>query len=132
MDPAFICSVLIDRKRSLSEKAISLLKRSIELDRNLGEAYSLLASLHADAGRVEEAEILHVKALQVSPRNADFINNYAVFLHSRGTLRVFSPLPRTHTLSLLFHPDSGFNRFLPLFVVRLSPSLVSSSTCLDL
>lgn len=85
--------LLIDRKRGLSEEAISLLKRSIELDRNLGEAYSLLASMHADAGRVKEAEMLHVKALQVAPWNADFINNYAVFLQSKGICTLSSQTP---------------------------------------
>jgi tetratricopeptide (TPR) repeat protein len=106
MDPALISSFpLIDRKRGLSEKAISLLKRSIELDPNLGEAYSLLASLHADADRVQEAAMLHLKALQVSPRNADFINNYAVFLQSRGMC-----VPSiSHFLSSFFLSPSSLN-----------------------
>ena len=83
--------VLIDSKRGSGEKAISLLERSIELDPNLGEAYSLLASVYDGFARTREAQELHVKALQVSPWNADFVNNYAVFLQSNGTCLSLRP-----------------------------------------
>lgn len=110
----FAPALLIDRKRGSSEKAIRLLKQSIELDRNLGEAYSLLASMHADAGREKEAETLHVKALQVSPWNADFINNYAVFLHSKGICRLSS----SYLLSLSL-PTLWFQPFPPTLCLSL-------------
>lgn len=74
----------IYNKRGLTDKAVTLLKRSIELDNNFAEPYSVLASIYAQKGMDQRARILHLKAIDLIPNNADLINNYGAFLQSTG------------------------------------------------
>ena len=74
----------VNSKKGMTDLAISLLKQSIELDALFPEPYSALASLYAENHRIEEAELLHRKALELDPENADFLNNYGAFLQKIG------------------------------------------------
>ena len=78
-----------DSKKGLTWKAISLLKRCIELDAYFAEPYSALASIYAEKGMYEDARVLHLKALEILPRNPDLINNYGAFLQQTGKLPYF-------------------------------------------
>ncbi|CAG2171957.1 unnamed protein product, partial [Oppiella nova] len=74
----------IHSKQGYTAKAISLLKKAIELDEEFAEPYSALASLYAQNGRNEDAERLHLQALQLDSENADFCNNFGAFLQRTG------------------------------------------------
>lgn len=81
-----------DSKRGLTDKAVRLLKRSIELDNNFAEPYSVLASIYGEKGMAQSARILHLKALDLIPNNPDLINNYGAYLQSSGSLKLFQSL----------------------------------------
>ncbi|GIX67398.1 transmembrane and TPR repeat-containing protein 1 [Caerostris extrusa] len=45
-----------------------------------------LATIYAEDGRLEDAESLHLKALDRDPNNADSFNNYGTFLQKSGRM----------------------------------------------
>ena len=54
------------------------------MDCDFAEPHSFLASLYADEGYYNHANKLHLRALEIEPKNADFLNNYGAFLHNIG------------------------------------------------
>jgi Tfp pilus assembly protein PilF len=82
-------SICFYSKQGLTSKAISLLKKAIELDVQFAEPYSALASLYAESGRNDDAEKLHLQALKLDAENADFCNNYGAFLQKIGIYLIF-------------------------------------------
>src|SRR6185436_20997923 len=69
----------------LAEKAVELLKRSIELEPNNAQAYNYLGYMWADRGEhLEEAQEMIEKALRLDPDKGEYIDSLGWLYFKRG------------------------------------------------
>ena len=66
--------------------AIRFMEQAVLLEPTYTDAYTNLAAMYSEVGRLDDAERVHKSLLQLEPDSADVHNNYGAFLQKIGML----------------------------------------------
>ena len=70
------------------EMALAELKKAVELNPNLWEAYNASGEIYADLGQLQFAKIQYQKAISVSPRHPDTFYNLGTIFEDEGMVGI--------------------------------------------
>ena len=82
--PYFNLGRAVDDQLGDTEKALSLYKKSLELNPKLAKSYNNIGSIYAQDGRLEEALSYYSKGLELQPWDAMSHSNIGVILARKG------------------------------------------------
>lgn len=94
----------VEAKLGVSDAAIAHYKKAIELNHNVGRAYSGLARALFDKGQYQEAIGIFEKAIQINDRDVDTLLHYGIALEKQGQ---FENARKSLTRALELSPNNA-------------------------